>query len=223
MAEQRTFNPLVQGSTPWRPTCGFDSFPSPVVDRRNPQLCSCRLDPSGHIGQLPSGWWRAKVYAGKDPLTGREIRFRRTRRTELEAQIELGKLLALARAGRTPNQASPSPSCSTSTSRSQDGTSRQRKATLATSAVPSSPPWGPRRYARSAARAAGHTRPIPTLTVPPLMAGMPLSGAVVRAGYRAHSLGFVGPPRDEGQDRQVLQGDLFRPLVVGAVDLFWRS
>jgi hypothetical protein len=33
------------------------------------------------------------VYAGKDPLTGREIRFRKTRKTEIEAQIELGKLL----------------------------------------------------------------------------------------------------------------------------------
>jgi hypothetical protein len=27
--------------------------------------------PSGHIEQLPSGSWRAKVYAGKDPVTGR--------------------------------------------------------------------------------------------------------------------------------------------------------
>jgi integrase len=59
--------------------------------------------PSGHIEQLPSGSWRAKVYAGKDPLTGREIRFRKTRRTEVEAQIELGRLLALARAGRNPD------------------------------------------------------------------------------------------------------------------------
>jgi hypothetical protein len=42
--------------------------------------------PSGHVEQLPSGSWRAKVYAGKDPLTGREIRFRKTRRTEVEAQ-----------------------------------------------------------------------------------------------------------------------------------------
>jgi hypothetical protein len=58
--------------------------------------------PSGHIEQLPSGSWRAKVYAGTDPLTGREIRFRRTRKTEVEAQIELGKLLALAQAGRSP-------------------------------------------------------------------------------------------------------------------------
>jgi hypothetical protein len=59
--------------------------------------------PSGHIEQLPSGSWPAKVYAGKDPLTGRELRFRKTRKTEVEAQIELGKLLALARAGRQPD------------------------------------------------------------------------------------------------------------------------
>jgi hypothetical protein len=58
---------------------------------------------SGHIEQPPSGSWRAKVYAGKDPLTGREIRFRKPRKTEVEAQIELGKLLALARAGRQPD------------------------------------------------------------------------------------------------------------------------
>jgi integrase len=59
--------------------------------------------PSGHIEQLPSGSWRAKVYAGKDPLTGREIRSRKTRKSELAAQIELGKLLALAQAGRQPD------------------------------------------------------------------------------------------------------------------------
>ena len=52
--------------------------------------------PSGHIEQLPSGSWRAKVYAGTDPLTGREIRFRKTCKTERAAQIELGKLLAMA-------------------------------------------------------------------------------------------------------------------------------
>ena len=56
--------------------------------------------PTGHIEQLPSGSWRAKVYAGTDPLTGREIRFRRTCKTERAAQIELGKLLAMAQAGR---------------------------------------------------------------------------------------------------------------------------
>jgi hypothetical protein len=44
-----------------------------------------------------------KAYAGTDPLTGRETRFRKTRKTEVEAQVELGKLLDLARAGRQPN------------------------------------------------------------------------------------------------------------------------
>jgi hypothetical protein len=41
------------------------------------------ITPSGHIEQLPSGSWRVKVYAGKDPLTGREIRFRQTCKTEV--------------------------------------------------------------------------------------------------------------------------------------------
>ena len=36
----------------------------------------------------------AEVYAGKDTLSGRELRFRKTRKTEVAAQIELGKLLA---------------------------------------------------------------------------------------------------------------------------------
>jgi hypothetical protein len=42
------------------------------------------------------------VHAGTDPLTGREIRFRKTGTTERDAQIELGKLLALAEDGRQP-------------------------------------------------------------------------------------------------------------------------
>jgi hypothetical protein len=43
------------------------------------------------------------VYAGKGPLTGRELRFGKTRRTEVEAQIRSGRLLALARTGRQPD------------------------------------------------------------------------------------------------------------------------
>jgi DNA-binding transcriptional regulator YhcF (GntR family) len=58
--------------------------------------------PSGHIEQLPSGSWRVKVYAGTDPLTGREIRLRKTCKTERAAQVELGKLLAQADEGRQP-------------------------------------------------------------------------------------------------------------------------
>jgi hypothetical protein len=58
--------------------------------------------PAGHIERLPSGSWRVKVYAGTDPLTGREIRLRRTYNTERAAQIELGRLLERAAAGRHP-------------------------------------------------------------------------------------------------------------------------
>jgi integrase len=47
----------------------------------------------GYIQQLPSGSFRVSVYAGTDPLTGRQIRLRKTCRTERAAQIELGKLL----------------------------------------------------------------------------------------------------------------------------------
>jgi integrase len=56
----------------------------------------------GHIEQLPSGSWRVKVYGGTDPLTGREIRLRKTCKTERAAQIELGKLLEQAAAGCQP-------------------------------------------------------------------------------------------------------------------------
>ena len=61
------------------------------------------MPPPGHIEQLPSGSWRAKVYAGKDPLTRREIRFRKACKTERDAQIELRELLALAQDGRQPD------------------------------------------------------------------------------------------------------------------------
>jgi hypothetical protein len=53
--------------------------------------------PPDHIEQLPSGSWRVKVYAEKDPLTGREIRFWSACKTEIAAQTELGKLLHLYR------------------------------------------------------------------------------------------------------------------------------
>jgi integrase len=59
--------------------------------------------PSGHIEQLPSGSWRAKVYAGVDPVTRREIRPRQTCQTERAAQIALGQLLEQATAGRRPD------------------------------------------------------------------------------------------------------------------------
>jgi integrase len=43
------------------------------------------------------------VYSGLDPLTGRELRHRKTVKTETEAQIVLGRLLEQAEAGRRPD------------------------------------------------------------------------------------------------------------------------
>jgi hypothetical protein len=47
-------------------------------------------------------WVRAPP-APPDPFTGREIRLRKTCKTERAAQVELSKLLALAQAGRQPD------------------------------------------------------------------------------------------------------------------------
>ena len=58
---------------------------------------------SGHIEQLPSGSCRVSVYAGTDPLTGHEVRFRETAKTMPQAQIVLGRLLEQADAGRRPD------------------------------------------------------------------------------------------------------------------------
>jgi hypothetical protein len=54
------------------------------------------------LRQLPSGSWRVKACGETDPLTGREIRLRKTCKTERPARIELGKLLEQAAAGRQP-------------------------------------------------------------------------------------------------------------------------
>jgi integrase len=56
----------------------------------------------GCVEQLPSGSWRARVYAGIDPITKREIRLKATAKTEQQAHIELGRLLNEASEGRTP-------------------------------------------------------------------------------------------------------------------------
>src|SRR4029077_15859727 len=57
----------------------------------------------GCVEQLPSGSWRARVYAGVDPITQREIRLKATAKTEQQAYIELGRLLNQASQGRTPD------------------------------------------------------------------------------------------------------------------------
>ena len=56
----------------------------------------------GHVEQLPSGSFRAVVYAGVDPLTRRPVYLKATARTEKQAQVELGKLLGKASDGRRP-------------------------------------------------------------------------------------------------------------------------
>src|SRR5271155_2550996 len=56
----------------------------------------------GHVEQLPSGSFRAVVYAGVDPLTRRPVYLKATARTEKQAQAELGKLLGKASDGRRP-------------------------------------------------------------------------------------------------------------------------
>jgi integrase len=58
--------------------------------------------PRGHIERLPSGSFRVSVYAGVDPFTRQQIRLRSTVKDELQAQIELGRLLKEASEGRTP-------------------------------------------------------------------------------------------------------------------------
>ena len=79
---------------------------------RRPQMVVCTRHRGGSSAGQSSGLiirrcgsWRVKVYAGTDPLTGREIRLRKTCKTEQAAQIELGKLLAKAQAGRQPDSA----------------------------------------------------------------------------------------------------------------------
>lgn len=56
----------------------------------------------GHIERLPSGSYRAIVYAGPDPLTGKERRLRQTEKTEEAAVTALGKLLQQAEAAHSP-------------------------------------------------------------------------------------------------------------------------
>ena len=58
----------------------------------------------GHIQQLPSGSFRVKVYAGTDPVTGKERLLRQTCPDEASAAAALGKLLAQADGDHFPNR-----------------------------------------------------------------------------------------------------------------------
>src|SRR6266567_8373673 len=56
----------------------------------------------GHLERLPSGSCRVSVSSGIDPLTGRQLRHRRTAKTEEQARIVLGRLLEQASTGQRP-------------------------------------------------------------------------------------------------------------------------
>jgi integrase len=58
----------------------------------------------GHIQRLPSGSFRVKVYAGTDPVTGKQRLLRQTCPDEASAHVALGQLLAEADGGRFPDR-----------------------------------------------------------------------------------------------------------------------
>jgi integrase len=58
----------------------------------------------GHIERLPSGSYRVKVYAGTDPVTGRERRLRETCPDETSAAAALGRLLREAEGHVAPER-----------------------------------------------------------------------------------------------------------------------
>jgi hypothetical protein len=69
----------------------------------SPAYWTHNLPVVGSSPTRPTWFLIALRAAPKDPLTGRELRFRKTRKTEVEVQIELCRLLELARAGRQPD------------------------------------------------------------------------------------------------------------------------
>jgi hypothetical protein len=55
------------------------------------------------LSNFRAGRFAFTFWAGTDPLTGRQIRFRKTGTTERDAQIELRKLVVLAQDRRQPD------------------------------------------------------------------------------------------------------------------------
>jgi hypothetical protein len=76
----------------------------------------------GHIQQLPSGSFRVKVYAGTDPVTGKERLLRQTCPDEASAHAALGRMLVEADGGRFPTgmRLSASASCRAAARRRPD-------------------------------------------------------------------------------------------------------
>ena len=58
----------------------------------------------GHIQCLPSGSFRVKVYAGTDPVTGKERLLRETCPDEVTATAALARLLKEAQSHQAPNR-----------------------------------------------------------------------------------------------------------------------
>ncbi|MGH3463375.1 MAG: hypothetical protein ACRDP9_18090, partial [Kribbellaceae bacterium] len=61
-----------------------------------------RTRPRGHIEERPNGKFRATVYAGIDPLTGKQRYLKETTDTEKQAQVALSKLLTQVDERRHP-------------------------------------------------------------------------------------------------------------------------
>jgi integrase len=59
---------------------------------------------NGHIEQLPSGAFRVRVYAGIDPVTGKERRLKETCPDEVTAAAALGRLLKQAQSQQAPDR-----------------------------------------------------------------------------------------------------------------------
>src|SRR5436309_2290250 len=75
---------------------GTASFPSMPPRRRRAR---------GHIEELPSGSFRASVYAGVDPLTGHWRYVRETTKTHDAAEVALTKLQRQVDEDRHPKSA----------------------------------------------------------------------------------------------------------------------
>jgi integrase len=59
---------------------------------------------SGYIQPLPSGAFRVSVYAGTDPVTGKQRRLRETCPDEIAATAALGRMLRQAQSHQVPNR-----------------------------------------------------------------------------------------------------------------------
>ncbi len=64
-----------------------------------------RRRPRGHIRELPSGSYQAIVYAGTDPLTGKERYLRETVATYGDAEVSLTRLQTQVDEDRHPKSA----------------------------------------------------------------------------------------------------------------------